>query len=113
MEKSSDAVVRDAGPHFQAQALEVIGNELRGAHFAIGQLGMLMNVPPPFEHAGLDGTRELIELRLVDLRRSGCADDQGRGGQVKLFSIDLTGYNEQRIQTPAFASDPAWSPLLE
>jgi TolB protein len=36
----------------------------------------------------------------------------GAGGP-SLYSIDLTGYNEQRIQTPAFASDPAWSPLLE
>jgi TolB protein len=37
---------------------------------------------------------------------------QGAGGP-SLFSIDLTGYNEQRIPTPTFASDPAWSPLLE
>ena len=31
----------------------------------------------------------------------------------QLHSIDLTGYNEQRVATPGFASDPAWSPLLE
>ena len=31
---------------------------------------------------------------------------------VKLYSIDLTGYNERMIVTPADASDPAWSPLL-
>lgn len=31
---------------------------------------------------------------------------------VKLYSIDLTGYNERQIITPADASDPAWSPLL-
>ena len=36
----------------------------------------------------------------------------GAGGP-QLTSIDLTGYNEQRIVTPNFASDPAWSPLLE
>ena len=30
---------------------------------------------------------------------------------VKLFSIDLTGYNEREIVTPLDASDPAWSPL--
>ena len=35
----------------------------------------------------------------------------GRSGQVKLFSIDLTGFNEREIITPNDASDPAWSPL--
>ena len=36
----------------------------------------------------------------------------GSGGP-RLYSIDLTGRNEQAIPTPNFASDPAWSPLLE
>jgi TolB protein len=36
----------------------------------------------------------------------------GSGGP-KLFSVDLTGRNEQAIPTPNFASDPAWSPLRE
>ena len=36
----------------------------------------------------------------------------GSGGP-KLYSIDLTGRNEQAIGTANFASDPAWSPLLE
>ena len=31
----------------------------------------------------------------------------------QLYSIDLTGYNEQQIPTPGSASDPAWSPLLD
>jgi len=31
----------------------------------------------------------------------------------QLYSIDLTGYNEERVQTPEFGSDPAWSPLLK
>ena len=35
------------------------------------------------------------------------------GGNPALYSIDLTGYNEQQIPTPGAASDPAWSPLLE
>ena len=41
--------------------------------------------------------------------------DRGNGrnaAPVKLYSIDLTGYNERMIVTPADASDPAWSPLL-
>jgi TolB protein len=36
----------------------------------------------------------------------------GSGGP-QLYSIDLTGYNEQAIATPSYGSDPAWSPLLE
>ena len=40
------------------------------------------------------------------------SDDQGRGGSVKLFSIDLTGFNEREIITPVDGSDPAWSPLI-
>ena len=35
------------------------------------------------------------------------------GGNPALYSIDLTGYNEQQIPTPGAASDPAWSPLLD
>ncbi|MBB3932046.1 TolB protein [Kaistia hirudinis] len=40
-------------------------------------------------------------------------DGGGASGGPQLYSIDLTGYNEQRIPTPSFASDPAWSPLLD
>lgn len=36
----------------------------------------------------------------------------GSGGP-QIYSIDLTGYNELQVATPGFASDPAWSPLLE
>ncbi len=37
---------------------------------------------------------------------------RGENGGPQLYSVDLTGRNEQRIQTGAFASDPAWSPLI-
>jgi TolB protein len=40
------------------------------------------------------------------------SDSSGRGGGAKLWSIDLTGYNERLIQTPTDASDPSWSGLL-
>ncbi len=33
-------------------------------------------------------------------------------GVDKLYSIDLTGYNEREIVTPMDGSDPAWSPLI-
>jgi TolB protein len=38
-------------------------------------------------------------------------ESQGASGGPRLFSIDLTGYNERQVPTPAFASDPAWGPL--
>jgi TolB protein len=40
-------------------------------------------------------------------------DTPGPNGGPQLWTVDLTGYNEQRINTPAFGSDPAWSPLLD
>ena len=40
-------------------------------------------------------------------------DSQGANGGPKLYSIDLTGYNERQLATPSFGSDPAWSPLLK
>ena len=36
----------------------------------------------------------------------------GEQGGPQLYSVDITGYNEQRVATPGFASDPAWSPKL-
>lgn len=38
---------------------------------------------------------------------------QSSGTGPRLYTIDLTGRNERQIQTPNFASDPAWSPSLE
>jgi TolB protein len=39
-------------------------------------------------------------------------DSPGAAGGPRLFSIDLTGYNERLVATPSFGSDPAWSPLI-
>jgi TolB protein len=39
-------------------------------------------------------------------------ESQGETGGARIYSVDLTGYNERTIRTPSFASDPAWSPLL-
>ncbi len=40
-------------------------------------------------------------------------DVPGPTGGPELWSIDLTGYNEMRVPTANFASDPAWSPLID
>jgi TolB protein len=38
--------------------------------------------------------------------------DPGGNAGPSLYTVDITGRNEQRVPTPGFASDPAWSPLL-
>ena len=38
--------------------------------------------------------------------------EPGGNGGPSLFTVDISGRNEQRVPTPGFASDPAWSPLL-
>ncbi|NKB50870.1 MAG: Tol-Pal system protein TolB [Rhizobiaceae bacterium] len=40
-------------------------------------------------------------------------ESPGAGGGPRLHTIDLTGRNEQQVNTKSFASDPAWSPLLD
>jgi TolB protein len=38
--------------------------------------------------------------------------DPGGTSGPSLFTVDISGRNEQRVPTPSYASDPAWSPLL-
>ena len=39
--------------------------------------------------------------------------DPGGNGGPMLYTVDVTGRNEQILKTPSYASDPAWSPLLQ
>lgn len=39
-------------------------------------------------------------------------ETRGEKGGPTLWSVDLTGRNLRQIKTPNFASDPAWSPLI-
>ena len=48
---------------------------------------------------------------LMYFKQQPTAED-GSGGETYLYRIDITGFNERRIITPSFASDPAWSPIL-
>jgi TolB protein len=36
---------------------------------------------------------------------------RGESRKARVYTVDLTGYNERELQTPGDASDPAWSPL--
>ena len=50
--------------------------------------------------------------RVLIFYRETETNDKGEGFSAKLWSIDLTGYNERMINTPTDASDPSWSSLL-
>ncbi len=39
-------------------------------------------------------------------------EPRGVNSGPRLYTVDITGYNERLVRTPSFASDPAWSPLL-
>ena len=38
--------------------------------------------------------------------------DPGGSSGPSLYTVNISGRNEQKVPTPGFASDPAWSPLL-
>ena len=50
--------------------------------------------------------------RVLVFYRETKAGTKGEGFSAKLWSIDITGYNERRLKTETDASDPSWSSLL-
>ena len=50
--------------------------------------------------------------RVLIFYRETKSDSEGKGFSAKLWSIDLTGYNERFIATETDGSDPSWSSLL-
>tara|TARA_E500000331_G_scaffold355444_1_gene410914 strand:- start:251 stop:1591 length:1341 start_codon:yes stop_codon:yes gene_type:complete len=50
--------------------------------------------------------------RVLIFYRETKSNSQGEGFSAKLWSIDLTGYNERLVETKTDASDPSWSSLL-
>ena len=50
--------------------------------------------------------------RVLIFYRETKSDSEGKGFSAKLWSIDLTGYNERQIETETDGSDPSWSSLL-
>lgn len=49
--------------------------------------------------------------RVIMFFRQTPAGPNGQGFSSRLYTVDLTGYNEREVITPLDASDPAWSPL--
>jgi TolB protein len=50
--------------------------------------------------------------RVLIFYRETKTNAKGEGFSAKLWSIDLTGYNERLVETQTDASDPSWSSLL-
>ena len=50
--------------------------------------------------------------RVLIFYRETKSNSEGKGFSAKLWSIDLTGYNERQVITETDASDPSWSSLL-
>jgi TolB protein len=50
--------------------------------------------------------------RVLIFYRETKSDSEGKGFSAKLWSIDLTGYNERQVETETDGSDPSWSSLL-
>jgi len=50
--------------------------------------------------------------RVLIFYRETKTNAKGEGFSAKLWSIDLTGYNERLVETETDASDPSWSSLL-
>jgi TolB protein len=50
--------------------------------------------------------------RVLIFYRETKSDAEGKGFSAKLWSIDLTGYNERLVETETDGSDPSWSSLL-
>ena len=50
--------------------------------------------------------------RVLIFYRETKSNSEGEGFSAKLWSIDLTGYNERLVLTETDASDPSWSSLL-
>ena len=50
--------------------------------------------------------------RVLVFYRETKAGTKGEGFSAKLWSIDITGYNERQLKTETDASDPSWSSLL-
>ncbi|MEO5375398.1 MAG: Tol-Pal system beta propeller repeat protein TolB [Alphaproteobacteria bacterium] len=104
---------RYATPVWSPRGDLIAFTRFQGAKFYIG----IMRIDGSGERQLADGY--LVEAptwapngRVLMFFRQTPSDSAGRGGTSRLYSIDLTGYNERLAVTPTDASDPAWSALI-
>jgi len=50
--------------------------------------------------------------RVLSYFKQGKSDSRGKV-KSKVYTVDLSGYNEREVVTPLDGVDPAWSPLLQ
>ena len=81
----------------------------QGAHFAIGVMRADGSGERLITNAYHDeGPTWAPNGRVLMFSREA---SNNRGSQI--WSVDVTGRNEQKVMTPGDASDPAWSPLIQ
>ena len=104
---------RYATPVWSPRGDLIAFTKMKGGRFFIGVMGV-----------DGSGERLLTEAFLVEAPtwapngrvlmffREDPSGAEGKGTRSRLYTIDLTGYNEREVVTPLDASDPAWSPLI-
>ena len=68
----------DAGLHLEAEALQVIGHDLRGAELTVGEFGVLVEIAPPTDHPRLARCEHRVHLGVQRFIRQECL--RGRDG---------------------------------
>jgi len=87
--------------------------KMKGAEFFIGVMRVDGSGERLLSHGYLvEGPTWAPNGRVLAYFRQSPTDAGGHGGSTKIYTIDLTGYNERQLVTPLEASDPAWSPLI-
>src|SRR3984893_14482499 len=110
---SFDGQARYGTPVWSPRGDLIAFTKIAGGQFSIGIMR------PDGKGARLLTTAFLVEGptwapngRVLMYTRQAPSDAKGKGGSSRVYSIDLTGFNEREVITPQDASDPAWSPLI-
>jgi TolB protein len=105
---------RYATPVWSPRGDRIAVTKLRGGVFFIGVMKPDGEGERLLTESFLDeGPTWAPNGRVLMFFRQTPSDEFGAGGETRLWSIDLTGYNERLVATPMDASDPAWSPLIQ
>ena len=76
------------------------------------QYNSLLNFEEPLKDTLQEEEPKAEEKAEAQEEKETKTNSKGEGFSAKLWSIDLTGYNEKLVETITDASDPSWSSLL-